>query len=98
MRLRGCLVEAERLLDVHGHQNSAVEKLRDFNRFADLRIQQKVEAVFKKMRGSSASSFVCHDGSARRSYLWLFSSKESLKHALFFGNRRIKDSQTRKLK
>ena len=49
MRLRGCLVEAERLLDVHGHQNSAVEKLRDFNRFADLRIQQKVEAVFKKI-------------------------------------------------
>ena len=57
MRLRGCLVEADRLLDVHGHQNSAVEKLRDSNRCADLRIQQKVEAVFKKMRGSSASSF-----------------------------------------
>ena len=42
MRLRGCLLEADRLLDVHGHQNSAIEKLRDFNRFADLRIQQKV--------------------------------------------------------
>ena len=42
MRLRGCIVEADRLSDVHGHQNSAIEKLRDFNRFADLRIQQKV--------------------------------------------------------
>ena len=83
---------------MHGHQNSAVEKLRDFNRFADLRIQQKVEAVFKKMRGSSASSFCLSWWFSAAELFVAFLVQGKSKTGTFLRKTEIKDSQTRKLK